>query len=176
MPLHFPSNTAGQDEESGRSGSTISNSVAESHSKCYASEHKHIKSVYPACCSKTLFRSLQLIGTSKKPAPSSPERLRFEVDPLLAATPQPHLTPTAIPATPPLRSPQISFEMAGISSGLYNAFFRRNTAMLGAVFFSAFVIEIGFDTGSTKVWDALNRGRQWKDIKQKYMEAAEEEE
>jgi len=65
--------------------------------------------------------------------------------------------------------------MAGITTGIYNALFRKNTLMLGTVFFSAFAIEIAFDTGSNKVWDALNKGRQWKDIKQKYMEAAEEE-
>ncbi|KAH7035156.1 cytochrome b-c1 complex subunit 9 [Microdochium trichocladiopsis] len=55
-------------------------------------------------------------------------------------------------------------------------FFRRNWQMLGLVFGSAFVFEIAYDNGMNKVWDNLNRGRQWKDIRHKYVEAAEEEE
>ncbi|KAJ1331284.1 Ubiquinol-cytochrome C reductase UQCRX/QCR9-like protein [Microdochium nivale] len=47
--------------------------------------------------------------------------------------------------------------------------------MLGLVFGSAFVFEIAYDNGMNKVWDNLNRGRQWKDIRHKYVEAAEEE-
>lgn len=54
------------------------------------------------------------------------------------------------------------------------------------------LVNRAFDTGSDKVWDAMNRGvgactltalahadhiqRQWKDIKQRYMEKAEEDE
>jgi len=35
---------------------------------------------------------------------------------------------------------------------------------------------MAFDTASNKVWDNINKGRQWKDIKSKYVQAAEEEE
>lgn len=48
--------------------------------------------------------------------------------------------------------------------------------MLGAVFASAFAFQMSFDVTTTKMWDNMNRGRQWKDIKAKYLEGGEEEE
>ncbi|KAF2147431.1 uncharacterized protein K452DRAFT_282435 [Aplosporella prunicola CBS 121167] len=65
--------------------------------------------------------------------------------------------------------------MSGIASGLYNSLFRRNTTMLGAVFLSAFGMQLAFDTGSERVWDSINKGRQWKDIKARYVQASEED-
>ncbi|KAI1757304.1 cytochrome b-c1 complex subunit 9 [Xylaria castorea] len=53
---------------------------------------------------------------------------------------------------------------------LYNAFFRRNFQMLGFVFASAFVFEMAYDTGMNKLWDSINKGRQWKDIRSRYVE------
>ncbi|KAI1173858.1 cytochrome b-c1 complex subunit 9 [Nemania sp. FL0916] len=53
---------------------------------------------------------------------------------------------------------------------LYNALFRRNFQMLGVVFVSAFAFEMAYDTGMNNVWDSLNKGRQWKDIRSKYVE------
>ncbi|KAF2402485.1 ubiquinol-cytochrome C reductase [Trichodelitschia bisporula] len=66
--------------------------------------------------------------------------------------------------------------MSGATSAIYNSIFRSNATMLGAVFVSAFGIQMAFDTGSSKVWDTVNRGRQWKDIKQKYITKPEEDE
>ncbi|KAF2005875.1 ubiquinol-cytochrome C reductase [Amniculicola lignicola CBS 123094] len=66
--------------------------------------------------------------------------------------------------------------MAGLASSIYNALFRRNTVMLGTVFASAFAMQLGFDTGSEKIWNSINQGRQWKDIKHKFMEQAEDDE
>ncbi|GAB7341168.1 hypothetical protein MBLNU457_7463t1 [Dothideomycetes sp. NU457] len=60
--------------------------------------------------------------------------------------------------------------MATLFGSLYNTLFRSNTIMLGTVFASAFAIEIGFETLSNGTWDMVNRGRQWKDIKQKYLQ------
>ncbi|KAF2796553.1 ubiquinol-cytochrome C reductase [Melanomma pulvis-pyrius CBS 109.77] len=62
-----------------------------------------------------------------------------------------------------------------ISSTLYNIFLRRNTTMLATVFVSAFGLQLAFDSGSEKIWNTINKGRQWKDIKQRYMEKPEEE-
>ncbi|KAH9909356.1 ubiquinol-cytochrome C reductase [Xylariomycetidae sp. FL2044] len=53
---------------------------------------------------------------------------------------------------------------------LYNAFFRRNYQMLGIVFTSAFAFEMLFDSSMNKLWDRVNRGRQWKDIRSRYVE------
>ncbi|KAI1390179.1 ubiquinol-cytochrome C reductase [Hypoxylon trugodes] len=52
----------------------------------------------------------------------------------------------------------------------YNAFFRRNWQMLGVVFGSAFAFEMAYDSTMNRVWDNLNRGRQWKDIRSRYVE------
>ncbi|KAI1760972.1 ubiquinol-cytochrome C reductase [Hypoxylon sp. FL1150] len=52
----------------------------------------------------------------------------------------------------------------------YNALFRRNWQMLGAVFAGAFAFEMAYDTGMNKLWDNLNRGRQWKDIRSRYVQ------
>ncbi|KAL1597298.1 Cytochrome b-c1 complex subunit 9, mitochondrial [Paraconiothyrium brasiliense] len=32
-----------------------------------------------------------------------------------------------------------------------------------------------FDTGSDRIWDSINRGRQWKDIKYRYVQKAEDD-
>ncbi|EOA84900.1 uncharacterized protein SETTUDRAFT_163697 [Exserohilum turcica Et28A] len=66
--------------------------------------------------------------------------------------------------------------MSGMLGTVYNAVLRSNTTMLFAVFGSAFGLQLAFDTTSDKIWDNINRGRQWKDIKQRYMEAAEDDE
>ncbi|KAI0512465.1 cytochrome b-c1 complex subunit 9 [Xylaria bambusicola] len=55
-------------------------------------------------------------------------------------------------------------------SALYNALFRRNYQMLGVVFAGAFVFEMAYDTGMNKIWDNMNRGRQWKDIRHRYVD------
>ncbi|KAJ5272687.1 Cytochrome b-c1 complex subunit 9 [Penicillium angulare] len=39
----------------------------------------------------------------------------------------------------------------------------------------AFAFELSFDTASNKVWDSWNAGRQWKDIKPRYLVKDEEE-
>ncbi|KAK1755171.1 ubiquinol-cytochrome C reductase [Echria macrotheca] len=61
------------------------------------------------------------------------------------------------------------------NSSIYNIFFRRNYAMLGSVFAGAFAFEMFFNGRMDKIWDNHNRGRQWKDIRHKYVEAAEED-
>ncbi|PWY78207.1 ubiquinol-cytochrome C reductase [Aspergillus heteromorphus CBS 117.55] len=58
---------------------------------------------------------------------------------------------------------------------VYRGLFRRNAVYLTAIFSTAFAFELAFDTASNRVWDSFNRGRQWKDIKHRYLAAAEEE-
>ncbi|KAI9886369.1 MAG: qcr9 subunit 9 of the ubiquinol cytochrome-c reductase complex [Watsoniomyces obsoletus] len=59
-----------------------------------------------------------------------------------------------------------------IAKGIYNAIFRNNITFLGAVFLGSFAFELGFDTMTDKIWDSINRGRQWKDIRHRYVEDA----
>nr|XP_036585249.1 calcium-translocating P-type ATPase [Colletotrichum truncatum]KAF6795146.1 calcium-translocating P-type ATPase [Colletotrichum truncatum] len=58
----------------------------------------------------------------------------------------------------------------------YSAIFKNNFSMLGFVFATGFAFELGFNGAMNKYWDYLNRGRQWKDIRHKYIEAADDEE
>ncbi|KAL1984213.1 hypothetical protein VTN96DRAFT_9347 [Rasamsonia emersonii] len=66
--------------------------------------------------------------------------------------------------------------MAGLSSFIYQTFIQRNAVFLTTIFTSAFAFEIAFDTASNKIWDYMNQGRQWKDIRHKYIQKPEEEE
>ncbi|KIM45838.1 hypothetical protein M413DRAFT_440885 [Hebeloma cylindrosporum] len=55
------------------------------------------------------------------------------------------------------------------SATLYNVFFKRNSVFVGTVFAGAFVFGIGFDLGVTKFYDSWNKGKQWKDIRSRYV-------
>ncbi|KAK6842146.1 cytochrome b-c1 complex subunit 9 [Apiospora arundinis] len=59
---------------------------------------------------------------------------------------------------------------------IYNALFSRNWQMLGTVFAAGFGFELIYNQGMDKVWDSMNRGRQWKDIRHKYVQDAEDDE
>ncbi|CAD6439187.1 4b68a89e-0e88-4422-8c72-b6f1ce5cce34 [Sclerotinia trifoliorum] len=65
--------------------------------------------------------------------------------------------------------------MPSASRPLYNFLFRKNYVFLGAVFASAFGFEMAYDSITDRVWDSLNKGRQWKDIRSRYVEAADDE-
>ncbi|RAO68044.1 uncharacterized protein BHQ10_004056 [Talaromyces amestolkiae] len=54
--------------------------------------------------------------------------------------------------------------------------FQRNAVYLTSIFAGAFAFEVAFDTASNKIWDTMNRGRQWKDIRHQYIQKAEEDE
>ncbi|KAK3394481.1 ubiquinol-cytochrome C reductase, partial [Podospora didyma] len=72
-----------------------------------------------------------------------------------------------------VRQPKSTVKMAAARSSF--ALFRRNYTMLGVVFAGAFGFEMFYNTSMDKVWDNINRGRQWKDIRHKYVADAEEE-
>ncbi|KXS12661.1 ubiquinol-cytochrome C reductase [Gonapodya prolifera JEL478] len=57
-----------------------------------------------------------------------------------------------------------------LARNLYNAVLRRNTTFFGLVFASAFALEIVFDESSNAIWDRINAGRQWKDIRGRYIQ------
>ncbi|KAK2059925.1 ubiquinol-cytochrome C reductase, partial [Colletotrichum caudatum] len=57
-----------------------------------------------------------------------------------------------------------------------SALFKNNFSMLGFVFATGFAFEMGFNGAMNKYWDYLNRGRQWKDIRHKYVESADDDE
>lgn len=57
-----------------------------------------------------------------------------------------------------------------LGRSIYSTLIKRNSVFLGTVFFTAFAFEMAYDTATSAIWDQLNRGRQWKDIKHKYIE------
>jgi len=61
--------------------------------------------------------------------------------------------------------------MVSFAQTLYNAIFRKNAMYLATVFAGAFAFELTFDRTMDRIWDSANKGRQWKDIKHKYMES-----
>jgi len=61
-----------------------------------------------------------------------------------------------------------SFSMALVNT-LYNTVFRRNSVFVTTIFAGAFAFGIGFDVGVTKFYDTWNKGKQWKDIRHKYV-------
>ncbi|KAF9376443.1 hypothetical protein CPB97_010808 [Podila verticillata] len=50
----------------------------------------------------------------------------------------------------------------------YNTIVKRNSIFLTTIFVSAFAAEMVFDSVSDRIWDNINKGRQWKDIAHKY--------
>ncbi|PQE31927.1 hypothetical protein CJF32_00008819 [Rutstroemia sp. NJR-2017a WRK4] len=44
---------------------------------------------------------------------------------------------------------------------------------LTKVFASAFGFELAYDSVTDRIWDTINKGRQWKDIRARYIEAGD---
>ncbi|ORY89952.1 cytochrome b-c1 complex subunit 9 [Syncephalastrum racemosum] len=55
-----------------------------------------------------------------------------------------------------------------VARTVYNTIFKKNSVFITSIFAGAIGFEMAFDTASNKIWDDLNKGKQWKDIKDKY--------
>ncbi|EFN65866.1 hypothetical protein EAG_06983 [Camponotus floridanus] len=55
-----------------------------------------------------------------------------------------------------------------IGSTLYNVFLRRTSTFVVVVVASSFFFERSFDLAADKIFDSVNKGKLWKDIKDKY--------
>ncbi|GFZ42622.1 hypothetical protein JCM24511_00339 [Saitozyma sp. JCM 24511] len=60
-----------------------------------------------------------------------------------------------------------------MASPIYTTIFKRNSVFVTSVFLGAFGFSMGFDLATSAWWDAHNRGKQWKDIRARYMEQEE---
>ncbi|ORY27460.1 putative QCR9-ubiquinol--cytochrome-c reductase subunit 9 [Naematelia encephala] len=60
-----------------------------------------------------------------------------------------------------------------MASPIYSTIFKRNSVFVPTVFLAAFSFSIGFDMVTSAWWDSHNRGKQWKDIRSKYIEQEE---
>ncbi|TFK56155.1 ubiquinol-cytochrome C reductase [Heliocybe sulcata] len=63
-----------------------------------------------------------------------------------------------------------------LSTAFYNAIVKRNSIYVTTIFAGAFAFGVGLDVGITRFWDSWNRGKQWKDIRSKYVQQGESEE
>ncbi|ESK97464.1 uqcrx qcr9 like ubiquinol-cytochrome c reductase family protein [Moniliophthora roreri MCA 2997] len=57
-----------------------------------------------------------------------------------------------------------------LANALYSTIFKRNSVYVATVFSAAFAFGISFDSGVTSFWDKWNAGKQWKDIRHKYIQ------
>lgn len=55
-----------------------------------------------------------------------------------------------------------------LGATLYNLVLKRASTFTVAVVATAFVFERGFDMASEKIFETVNKGKLWKDIKDKY--------
>ncbi|KAG8986433.1 hypothetical protein FRB90_003997 [Tulasnella sp. 427] len=60
-----------------------------------------------------------------------------------------------------------------LANNFYNLIFKRNSVYVPAVFAGAFAFGVGFDLGTTAIWDSWNKGKQWKDIRHNYIQQDE---
>jgi len=56
-----------------------------------------------------------------------------------------------------------------LSNAFYNTFVKRNSIYVTGIFAASFAFAVGFDSGVTAFWDHWNHGKQWKDIREKYV-------
>jgi len=61
------------------------------------------------------------------------------------------------------------------ATSLYNSVFRRNSVFVGTIFITAFFADIGFNNAVDSYFDKVNAGKQWKDIRGKYVQAGDDE-
>ncbi|KAL1925643.1 uncharacterized protein VTP21DRAFT_526 [Calcarisporiella thermophila] len=59
---------------------------------------------------------------------------------------------------------------SGISRTIYRSFLKRNSVFVTGIFVSAFLFEYGFNKVTDRIWDDWNKGKQWKEIKDRYAQ------
>lgn len=58
--------------------------------------------------------------------------------------------------------------MAGFTETIYNAIFKKTSTMVLASVACTFFFERSFDLGAEILFEKINEGKLWKDIKQNY--------
>ena len=64
----------------------------------------------------------------------------------------------------------------GLGGQVYNIFFKSSSRYFLTLCAGFFVFERTADGISDKIFDSINRGKQWKDIEHLYIKKADEEE
>ncbi|GLH08743.1 Cytochrome b-c1 complex subunit 9 [Gryllus bimaculatus] len=65
----------------------------------------------------------------------------------------------------------ISGSKMAIANSIYQILFRRTSTFALTIIGGAFFFERAFDLGSEKLFEEINKGKLWKDIKHNYEES-----
>ncbi|PVF96005.1 ubiquinol-cytochrome C reductase, partial [Serendipita vermifera] len=60
-----------------------------------------------------------------------------------------------------------------LARSFYNTIARRNSIFFPTIMAGAFAFGVSFNAATDAFWDHWNRGKQWKDIRHKYIEQDE---
>jgi len=60
--------------------------------------------------------------------------------------------------------------MSSLANAFYNTIVKRNSVYVTSIFAGAFAFGVGFDVVITSFYDSWNKGKQWKDIRDKYVQ------
>ncbi|KAH7916770.1 cytochrome b-c1 complex subunit 9 [Hygrophoropsis aurantiaca] len=60
-----------------------------------------------------------------------------------------------------------------LGNTFYNSIVKRNSVYVSTIFLGAFTFGVGFDVAVSSFWDRWNQGKQWKDIRDKYVQDAD---
>ncbi|KZW04438.1 ubiquinol-cytochrome C reductase [Exidia glandulosa HHB12029] len=63
----------------------------------------------------------------------------------------------------------------GLADIFYTTVVRRNSVYVTSIFAGAFAFGVGFDIAVTSFWDRWNKGKQWKDIRDRYIQKDDDE-
>jgi ubiquinol-cytochrome c reductase subunit 9 len=69
--------------------------------------------------------------------------------------------------------------MSSLGGRIYTLFFKKSSTYFVSLVAGVFLFETAADQGANYIFDSINRGKQWKDIKHLYanqVEAAEDAE
>ncbi|KAK6190788.1 hypothetical protein SNE40_002577 [Patella caerulea] len=66
--------------------------------------------------------------------------------------------------------------LSSLANTAYQKVFRKTSSFAFGILLGAFVFEIGFDRVSNYAFDYINRGKLYKDVKDKFAAGASEEE
>jgi ubiquinol-cytochrome c reductase subunit 9 len=65
--------------------------------------------------------------------------------------------------------------MSTIGGRIYNVFFKKSSTYFVSLVAGVFLFETAADQGANYIFDSINKGKQWKDIKDTYSKPAEAE-
>ncbi|KXN71784.1 hypothetical protein CONCODRAFT_57089 [Conidiobolus coronatus NRRL 28638] len=57
-----------------------------------------------------------------------------------------------------------------LNKTIYSTLFKRNSVFLVGIFSAAFAFELVFDRTADNLWNKMNKGKQWEDVKHRFVQ------